>query len=473
MQKILTTKIAIIGLIAVILMIPLSMISGKISERSVYLQEAKNSVASSWTGPQKIVGPIIVLPYVVETKEEVWSAEKKETTIQVRKTSKKQFFFPEQLKFETSISNDMRYKGIYKVPVYTAQLNVKGMVNLESIQRAIKNIKKKGDAVTIGKAYLSTMVSDPRGINSFPRLNWSNKTLAFSPGSKLHANTNGIHAYLPDLAPPNLIQANLSDIKFSFKLELRGMETISFVPVGQEANVKVLSSWPHPEFTGMFLPTSRAIDEEGYQAEWNITSFASNITDKVKSCERGSCNELFVNSFGVKHIETVDVYLQSERSVKYGLLFIGLSFIAFFVFEIVKKLPIHAIQYTLVGVAIATFYLLLVSLSEHIPFAYAYLIATLCCVSLLFFYLCFVLRGFKQALGFSSLLSLLYGVLYVIISAEDFALLMGASLTFLALLVVMISTRNIDWYEVSERISSVKPGRKDVPNVDTEHELER
>jgi len=453
MQKILSLKIAVISLIALILMIPLSMISGKISERSNYLLEAKNSVANSWTGRQKIVGPIIVVPYVVETKVEVWNEKKKEKKYQVRKASKKRFFFPEQLNVETSVANDVRYKGIYKVPVYTAQLKVSGSVDLKAIHKSIKVIKEEGDAVLMGKPYLFATVSDPRGINSIPSLNWSDQKLAFSPGSRLPKNNNGIHAFLPNLDQPDLVKLASKNIDFSFQLELRGMETVSFVPVGKEVNVKVGSSWPHPEFTGMFLPTSRTISESGYKAEWKITSFASNIADKVKRCERGKCNELFANSFGVKHIETVDVYLQSERSVKYGLLFIGLSFIAFFVFEIVKKLPIHAIQYTLVGFSIATFYLLLVSLSEHIPFALAYMIATVCCASLLLFYLRYVLRGFREAIGFSSLLILLYGVLYVIISAEDFALLMGSLLTFIALFIVMLSTRNIDWYAISEGFS--------------------
>jgi len=449
MQKTLSAKIAIICLIAIVLLIPLTMISGKISERSQYLLNAKNSVASSWTGRQKVMGPIIVVPYVVEKKEEVWDDKKKETTIKTRKVSRKKFVFPDKLNINASIEDDVRYKGIYKVPVYTSLINVSGRLDYDHLQKKIKQIKGQGDAVSIGKPYLVTTVSDPRGINRIPILSWMNQTLPFSPGSKIKANNNGIHAYLPLLD-----NVKAEPINFSFQLELRGMEMVSFVPVGEEVNVNVSSSWPHPEFIGMFLPASRTIEDSGYQAEWKITSFASNIAEKVKLCERGNCNDLMANSFGVKHIEPVNVYLQSERSVKYGLLFIGLSFVAFFVFEILKKLPIHAIQYSLVGFAIATFYLLLVSLSEHIEFSLAYLIASLCCVGLLLFYLRYVLRGFAHAITFASILLSLYGVLYVIISAEDYALLMGASLTFLILLVVMISTRNVDWYEVGGRIQN-------------------
>jgi inner membrane protein len=272
--------------------------------------------------------------------------------------------------------------------------------------------------------------------------------ISFKPGSKLSTNSAGIHAYLPDLDD----HPGSGKIDFNFHLELRGMESLTFVPVGEEVTLKLSSSWPHPEFIGKFLPVSRTIDETGYDAEWKITSFASNIVENVRQCESGNCSELFDGQFGVRHIEPVDVYLQSERSIKYGFLFIGLSFISFFIFETVRELPIHAIQYTLVGCAVAIFYLLLVSLSEHIEFALAYAIATLSCVCMLLYYLRYVLGGHKEAAAFSALLLLLYGVLYVIISAEDYAFLMGGCLTFVTLFVVMISTRNIDWYLVEDRV---------------------
>jgi inner membrane protein len=164
---------------------------------------------------------------------------------------------------------------------------------------------------------------------------------------------------------------------------------------------------------------------------------------------------LLSSVFGVNHIEPVDVYLRSERSVKYSLLFIGLSFISFFLFELLKKLPIHPIQYTLVGCAIALFYMLLFSLSEHVNFFVAYFFATVSCVSLMFFYLMFVLKGKKEAAVFSILLSILYSLLFVIISAEDYGLLMGSVLSFVTLAVVMMFTRNIDWYEAGHSIKKM------------------
>lgn len=448
MQKNLSIKLAIIAFVSVFLLIPLNMISGKISERSQFLTEAKSSVSQSWTGNQTVMSALIVIPYEVNQKVTTVNKITKEKTLHISKISKQKFIIPDKINIASTIANDVRLKGIYKVPVYTTNLNISGKVLQSTLQEALKDIELETNGGAIGKPYLSTTVSDPRGINSIPALQWQGKRISFKPGSKLQKNNNGLHAYLPSL-PINTAEP----ITFKFQLELRGMEAISFIPVGKEAEISATSTWPHPQFIGSFLPVSREISKEGYQAVWKITSFASNIADKIIKCENGSCDSLFNSHFGVTHIEAVDVYLQSERSVKYGMLFIGLSFITFFIFEVIMKLPIHPIQYTLVGFAIAIFYLLLISLSEHINFLLAYFIASICCTSLLLFYLRFVLASYKQAFAFSGFLVALYAVLYVIISAEDLALVMGAFLTFTSLAIVMYTTRNIDWYKVGEQLN--------------------
>jgi inner membrane protein len=266
----------------------------------------------------------------------------------------------------------------------------------------------------------------------------------------LNAKPQGVNAALL-----GLLNDKNEDIVLQFELELRGMEALELVPLGLDTTVSISSNWQHPQFSGMFLPTTHNVEESGYQAKWHVSAFASNIVEKVKGCENGNCKALLSSVFGVNHIEPVDVYLRSERSVKYSLLFIGLSFISFFLFELLKKLPIHPIQYTLVGCAIALFYMLLFSLSEHVNFFVAYFFATVSCVSLMFFYLMFVLKGKKEAAVFSILLSILYSLLFVIISAEDYGLLMGSVLSFVTLAVVMMFTRNIDWYEAGHSIKKM------------------
>ncbi|WDE05105.1 cell envelope integrity protein CreD [Thalassomonas viridans] len=448
MQKNLSIKLAVIGFVSLLLLIPLTMISGKITERSEFLFQAKQDVSQSWTGKQTVMTALVVFPYEVDQEVTLVDKITRKKTLHISRVARHKLLIPDSINIQAGISNDIRQKGIYKIPVYTGKLNISGIINPASWQNMIREIEKEAAGGSIGRPYLTTTVSDPRGINSIPSLSWQGKTLPFLPGSKLAENNQGLHAYLPDTGH------KLGPINFDFQLELRGMQTLSFIPAGREAEVNASSSWPHPQFTGAFLPVVREISQNGYRASWKITSFASNIGDKVSQCESGACEALFTSDFGVKHIEAVDIYLQSERSVKYGMLFIGLSFISFFIFEIMMKLPIHPIQYSLVGFAIAIFYLLLISLSEHIPFVLAYLTASLACTALLLCYLRYVLAGFKQALVFSALLLLLYGILYIIISAEDLALVMGALLTFIALALIMFTTRHINWYQVGEQVNS-------------------
>lgn len=448
MQKTLAIKIAIIGMVSLLLLIPLSMISEKIYERSQYLTEAKSSVSQSWTGKQTVMSALIVIPYYIDQPFTFIDEATKEKKIRIHQEPKFKFLIPNQLNMTSSIENDIRHKGIYKIPVYTTQIDIHGSIEPSAINTALAEIKNLPGVAKIDQAFLTTTISDPRGINKIPTLTWQNTHIAFKPGSKIHSRAGGLHAQLPSID-----KSENKAIAFSFQLSLRGMEAISFIPAGIEAEVNVASNWPHPQFIGSFLPIARHIDNQGYQANWKITSFANDISDQVNQCERHQCDSLFNSQFGVKHIEAVDIYLQSERSVKYGMLFIGLSFVTFFIFEVIMKLPIHPIQYALVGFAIAVFYLLLISLSEHIDFFIAYCIASICCSVLLLSYLRFVLAGFKQATIFSAILLILYAVLYVIISAEDLALVMGAFLTFASLAIIMFTTRHINWYKVGEQFN--------------------
>ncbi len=446
MQKNLSIKIAIISFICLFLLVPLNMISGKISERAQFLTQAKMSVSQSWTGKQTIMSALIVIPYEIDQPISLIDKITQKKTLHINKITKHKFIIADQINITASINNDLRHKGIYKIPVYTATLDVSGKITQQTLQTTLKQIQQEENNPIIGRAYFSIAISDPRGINSLPTLQWQDTKLPFNAGSKLTKQNKGLHSYLPKL------NYNLTEpLIFKYQLALRGMEAISFITAGNEMSVNVSSLWPHPQFIGSFLPIARTVYDNGYQANWKITSLASNIYEKINQCANGSCEPLFNSHFGIKHIEAVDIYLQAERSVKYGMLFIGLSFLTFFIFEVMMKLPIHPIQYTLVGFAIATFYLLLVSLSEHINFLLAYLIATICCTSLLFTYLRYMLASYKKALLFSALLLILYAVLYIIISAEDFALVMGAFLTFVSLAIIMITTRNINWYKVGEQ----------------------
>jgi inner membrane protein len=216
--------------------------------------------------------------------------------------------------------------------------------------------------------------------------------------------------------------------------------------------VDLKSNWPHPSFTGEFLPVQRKFDANGFTAHWATTFFSTNLEEELHRCDRQRACENFTSyRLGVSFVNPVDQYLKTERAIKYALLFITLTFASFFLLDVLKKLPVHPVQYGLVGAALALFYLLLLSLSEHVGFATAYLLASAGCVGLITFYVTHVLRSRLRGLGFGCGLAVLYGCLYGLLSADDYALLTGSLLLFAVLAAVMILTRNVDWAAIGGR----------------------
>lgn len=459
MNKTLLIKAGVIAIIGIILLLVLESVSGTIWERKNFQEIAKSSVAKSWTGTQDVFGPMLVVPYRIKWSLEEWSDDGKRKILRHKSRAGIKYILPSTTQLEASIATDIRYQGIYQFPVYSTDLNISGNFSAESIAEKIHvSLPNRSAKLTYAQPYLAIAVSDARGINSVPMLKWSAKEYAFKAGSQLPFMDNGIHAPLPiellqaiNTSTDEISKINTNkeqSLPFSLNLSLRGMDKIKFYPTALNYQLSLNSPWQHPKFSGDFLPLSRTVSDQGFDAKWEVSSFASNMEEKIALCEKNQCEEVMKGSFGVEFIEPVNVYLQSERSLKYGFLFIVLIFVAFFLFEILKKLPIHPIQYGLVGFAIALFYLLLLSLSEHLSFLLSYFIAAFGSVTLISFYLVNVLRNAKTAAMFAGLLTLLYFTLYIIVSAEDFALLMGSTLVFIVLAVVMMTTRNIDWYQV-------------------------
>ena len=204
------------------------------------------------------------------------------------------------------------------------------------------------------------------------------------------------------------------------------------------------ADWPHPSFQGRFLPAKHDIGPEGFTASWKISRFAAQGAGQAASCAF-PCNRMG-EQISVSLIEPVGLYQQLERASKYGFLFIGLTFAAFLLFELLRRLAIHPAQYGLVGLALAMFFLLLTALSEHIDFAAAYAIASFACVGLVTGYLVRVLRSAGSGLAFGGALAALYAMLYALLKAEDYSLLGGSLLLFALLAALMIATRRVDWY---------------------------
>jgi inner membrane protein len=236
------------------------------------------------------------------------------------------------------------------------------------------------------------------------------------------------------------------------QLKLQGTSDLQITPVGRTTKVVLNSDWSNPSFAGEYLPSERDVSAQGFHAVWNSTFFSTNMVEALNNCTFSSnCVELNNRHFGVSFIDPVDQYLKTDRAIKYALLFIALTFAGFFLFEVIKQLAVHPIQYGLVGLSLALFYLLLVSLSEHIDFLLAYMISASACVGLIGFYVSHVLKSALRGIGFGAALGALYAMLYGLMSAEDYSLLMGSILVFGLLSAVMILTRNINWFSITNK----------------------
>ncbi|MGB5718135.1 MAG: cell envelope integrity protein CreD [Gammaproteobacteria bacterium] len=439
-------KLVVIGALMLGLMVPLAMIEGVVSERSAYRNQAKSSIAASWTGEQKFLGPLLVVPYSEKQSRKVWDKNLEDYRQEVYYLDRRLLILPEALEIDADVATEERSRGIYAIPVYNSALAVRGAFNNRKV---LELLKQDNISIAWNEAFVSLIVSDIRGIVMQPLLNWDDKALEFVSGSGLDQHGNGMRANVTGLKNTEPVSH-----VFSFDVHLHGMESLQFSPVGKSTRVNVRSDWLHPSFIGRYLPGERNIDPQGFNASWQVSSFSSDMERVAEMCQQGSCDDYVDNTFGVSLLQSVDIYQQAERSVKYAILFVSLTFVAFFLFEVMKSLRLHPMQYLLVGCALSVFYLLLVSLSEHIDFSRAYLVASLANAGLIGLYISAVLEGRLRAAVFTGLLLLLYSMLYVILCSEDNALLMGSLLIFAILALLMVITRKLDWYRVAEQLAS-------------------
>jgi inner membrane protein len=437
-------KVVGIFLLTLLMSWAVSYVNSLILERQNRQLEVKQEIAKSSAGEQTITGPVLVVPYIEEYAE-VTTENNIEKTTNMRETRWK-FILPENLELKGGFTNQFKKLGIYKALMYELGGNFKGSFKLPA-HLGISAQHNNG-TVTIQPAYIAIGISDPRGISGQPEFTWNSRTLNFEQGSNVRVLGNGVHVVVGQLN--DVIEQNIA---FEFKLNLRGMEKYNYVPIAENNVINLQSSWQHPHFGGSFLPdaASQKITPAGFQAQWAVSSLSSsNQASLISNLESGEkTHEL--ETLNVGFVEPINVYSQADRATKYGILFIGLTFAGFFIFEILKHLRIHPAQYTFVGLAMALFYLLLVSLSEHISFAAAYFSASLACVSLLGYYLTYVLKSKANGIMFAALLTALYGALYAILASEDNALLMGSLLVFGLLAVTMVVTRKVDWYQISAK----------------------
>jgi inner membrane protein len=419
------SKILMVCFLAVLLLIPLGMIQSKISERQMLQTQVQQDIARSASGPQTITGPYLLVRY--KLRERILTKDSNGVEKAIFSLSDQETIIaPRTLKIDGNAEVETRSRGIYQARLFNLRST---MVGDFVIPKGYGINKPSTDIISVSTDFV-LKVSDSRGIRNVPLLNLNGSVFDFAPGTVGAAAGNGIHV------PLNLLDAaNAATFKFSFPLELQGMSTLAITPIANNTDMNLKSTWQHPSFGGSYLPRSREVNAQGFSAQWLVTNLARN------SNSTGAAD-----TFSIDFIDPVNIYLLSERAVKYGVLFIILVFTAFFMFEVLRSLRIHPMQYLLVGLAMAMFFLLVISLSEHIAFLTAYTVSGTACVVLIGSYLAGLLKSRQSAWAFSSGIALLYAVLYGVLQSEDNALLMGTLILFIALAAVMLLTRRMDWY---------------------------
>jgi inner membrane protein len=413
----------LIAFLILLMLIPAVFIAHLVQERKARQEQVVEEVSSKWASSQTISGPVLMVPYTYSYK----GTDGKDLT-----SRKILHLLPEHLRISGSVSPEVRKRSLYQVMLYRTALQLEG----DFAPARLSALGIDPQTVSWGEARLLMGVTDARGLEDEVHLQW--------PGGikKLEAGMPENGALNDGLSVPVGFDP-ASGAAFSLSLKLRGSSSLSFTPVGNTTEVSIQSTWKHPSFDGKYLPdTSADISTNGFTAHWKILASSRTFP------QAWTDNKVDIPSsaFGVKLIQPADGYAKTERSVKYAILFIALTFIIFFFLEILQKHQIHPLQYLLVGFALSIFYTLLLSISEYIGFNPAYAIAVSATVTLIGLYVWSVFRSGKTALGFSTALGGLYGYIYILIQLEDYALLFGSVGLFVILAILMYFSRKIDWY---------------------------
>ncbi|WP_165454841.1 cell envelope integrity protein CreD [Klebsiella pneumoniae] len=421
----------------VLLSLPLMMVRELINERADYRSEVVVAIEQSTSGSQKLAGPLIAIP-ITETLSRMEN--QKEVNYQ---RSWVYYWLPESLAVAGKQTVESRRVGIYSGQVWHNALQIKA--SFDPLRLAA--LRKTN--IVLGQPRLVVSVGDARGIGAIHAPEVNGNVLSVEPGLGISGDGAGIHMPMPALAEDN------KPLEIAFSLDLNGTGEFSLVPLGRNSELQLTSNWPHPGFLGSFLPTQREVSAAGYRAHWQSSWFANDMGSYFKDDMEIPWSRL--PAFSADVMSLADQYQLTDRATKYAILLIGLTFMAFFVFESLTRRPLHPMQYLLVGLSLVLFYLVLLALSEHIGFTAAWLAASLSGAVMNGIYLQAVLRGWRNSLLFVAALLLLDGVMWFLLHSEDSALLLGTGVLALALSVLMFLTRRVDWYALSLPKGTVPP----------------
>ena len=420
-----TFKVLGVGLLALLMLIPLAEVQGLIGERNRMREQAVNAIAQRWGAVQVLGGPVLAIP--------------KRTRIETNNgwivQQSTEIVLADRLDIGGTLAPEERRYGMYSAPVYTAELKVSGRF-LASDVHALAGSETK---YLWDQAELRLPVADVRGIRRMSVLRLDGVEHPFGPAEAGVGTMNAIAVAL------DLSHFEGDAHPFSFELTLAGTASLHLLPLARNSEVALSAPWPDPSFDGAFLPAERKVGTSGFDARWQVLDLNRSYGQHWQQDERQHV-DIASSAFGVTLYQPASVYQQNERAGKYGILFIALTFVAFFLFEILRKLRVHPVQYLLVGLALSTFYIVLLALSEQIGFAFAYVAAAIGVVALVGGYAASVLRERRAGLTLGATLAIVYGLLYGLVVSEEYSLLMGALALLAVVAVLMYLTRKVDWY---------------------------
>lgn len=417
-----TLKVLGIGALALIMLIPLLQVQGLVSERSSLRDQAVAQVASRWGEAQTVGGPILALTYPQRWKTDQGWTERTATRL----------LLPAALDIEANLRTGTRAYGIYETPVYTASIGMNARFDAADLATLRTLMQQGGNGLE-----LRLPLADVRGLREVRAVRVNGQDYRLQPGT-----TTAGYSTAAVALDPQVLQ---SAITLELSLDLAGTERIQFLPSGRTTSLKLGADWADPSFTGAFLPVRHEIVETKFNASWQVLELNRGYGQHWDEGEIDT-SRIAASAFGVTLYQPASIYQQNERAGKYGVLFIALTFVAFFLFEVLKKLRVHPVQYLLIGVALCTFYLLLLALSEQIGFGMAYALAAAAVALLVGGYAVAVLSTLRAGLLLGGSLAVVYGLLYGLVVSEQYSLLIGA-LTLLAVVgLMMYLTRRVDWY---------------------------
>jgi inner membrane protein len=429
-----TLRVLGIGFLALLMLIPLLQVQGLIGEREGLEREARSRIAERWGGEQVLGGPVLVVPVRTLVRND-----KGFTSFDHR-----HFVLPDQLRIDASLDSERRSYGIYETPVYTATLKISGRFGAA----AVAAIRAAGGEAQWQAAALRVPIADVRGIRSASPLRIDGRELTFGPGGAVSGMT------ATEVAWPLDPERADAPMEFSFELRLAGTAVLQFLPLARQTDVAITGTWPDPSFAGAFLPARREAGAQGFNAQWQVLDLNRQFGQHWN--DAGDVPMLQAAAFGVELYQPVGTYQRNERAGKYGILFIAMTFVALFLFDALGRWRVHPVQYLLVGVALCTFYVVLLALSEQIGFGPAYLVAAVAVVAMIGGYAVAAARSRKAGSALGGLLALVYALLYGLVISEQYSLLMGAIALLASIGVLMYLTRRVDWYALG-------PARVDVP----------